>query len=72
MTYAETIKREEKKYYYLTKNIRLGLNKWEKIRIFLGDKKPSKEGLKKYAKELEEKARTFIRKSDYFWLSCLF
>lgn len=69
MGYVETIKQGNKNYYYLTKNIRISLNKWKKIRIFIGDKKPSKEGLSKYAKDLEEKAKPFINQSDYFYLS---
>lgn len=69
MTYLETIKRGKKEYYYLTKNIRLSLNKWKKIRIFLGDKKPSKEELKKHARGIEKKAEPFIKKSNYTFLS---
>ncbi|TKJ17607.1 hypothetical protein CEE44_03675 [Candidatus Woesearchaeota archaeon B3_Woes] len=65
MTYIETIKRNKKEYYYLTKNIRLSLTKWKKIRIFLGDKKPSKEKLKKYAQEIEKKAKPFIKNYTY-------
>ena len=40
MTYIETIKRGSKTYYYLTKNLRININKWKKIRIYLGNKKP--------------------------------
>ncbi len=69
MAYIETNKRNNKEYYYLTKNVRLSLNKWKKIRIFLGDKKPSKEELKKHAKEIEEKAKPFLKLSNYAYLS---
>ena len=69
MTYIETIKRNKKEYYYFTKNIRLSLKKWKKIRIFLGDKKPSREELKKYAQEIESKARPFSKLSNYSYLS---
>ncbi len=69
MTYIETIKRNKKEYYYLTKNVRLSLNKWKKIRIFLGDKKPSPEKLKKYAKEIEDKSKPFLKLSNYAYLS---
>ena len=69
MAYIETIKRNKKEYYYLTKNVRLSLNKWKKIRIFLGDKKPSKEELKKRTKEIEEKAKPFLKISNYTHLS---
>src|SRR3989344_3978533 len=69
MAYIETIKRNNKEYYYLTKNLRLSLNKWKKIRIFLGDKKPSKDKLKKHAKEIEDKARPFSRLASHAYLS---
>ena len=69
MTYIETIKRSNKKYYYLTKNVRLSLHKWKKIRIFLGDKKPSKEELKKHAQEIEDKSKPFSKLSNYTYLS---
>ena len=67
MTYIEIYKRGEKRYYYLTKNIRISFNKWKKIRIFLGDKKPSEQQLTKYAKEIEKKAKSL--KSKYAYLS---
>jgi len=69
MTYIETIKRNNRKYYYLTKNVRLNLNKWKKIRIFLGDKKPSQEKLKKSAQEIENKSKPFSKLSNYTYLS---
>ena len=67
MTYIEIYKRGKKRYYYLTKNIRISFNKWKKIRIFLGDKKPSEQQLTKYAKEIEKKAKSL--KSKYAYLS---
>jgi len=69
MTYIETIKRNSKEYYYLTKNVRLRLNKWKKIRIFLGDKKPSQGELKKHAQEVEDKSKPFSKLSNYTYLS---
>ena len=69
MSYIETIKRNKKEYHYLTKNVRLSLNKWKKIRIFLGDKKPSQEDLKKYAQEIEDKSKPFLKLSNYAYLS---
>ncbi len=71
MTYIEIIKRENKEYYYLTKNIRISLNKWKKIRIYLGDKKPKKEEIKKYTEEIEEKTKKLgIKKEqEYLYLS---
>ena len=69
MAYLETIKRNKKEYYYLTKNVRLGLDKWKKIRIFLGDKKPSQQELKKHAQEIEDKSKPFLNLSDHAYLS---
>ena len=69
MAYIETIKRNKKEYYYFTKNVRLRLNKWKKIRIFLGDKKPSREELKKYTQEIEDKSKPFSKSSNYTYLS---
>src|SRR3989339_348550 len=68
MTYIETIKRNSKEYHYLTKNVRLSLNKWKKIRIFLGDKKPSRKELKKHAQEIEDKSKPFSKLSNYTYL----
>ncbi len=69
MAYIETIKRNNKEYYYLTKNVRLGINKWKKIRIFLGNKKPSPEELKKYTQKIEDKSKPFSKISNYTYLS---
>lgn len=69
MSYLETIKQGNKEYYYLTKNIRISFNKWKKVRIFIGDKKPSKEELNKYIKEIEDKSKPFLRESNYTYLS---
>ncbi len=69
MAYIETINRNKKEYYYLTKNVRLNLRKWKKIRMFLGDKKPSQEELKRYTQEIEEKSKPFLKASKYAYLS---
>ena len=58
MAYLEIIKCGKKQYFYLTKNIRLSLNKWKKIRIYIGDKKPTKIEISKYAKKIEEKIKS--------------
>lgn len=68
MTYIETIKRNNKKYYYLTKNIRIGINKWKKIRVFLGDKNPSKEQIKKAAEKIEKNLKK-LKITSYLYLS---
>src|SRR3989339_1630519 len=65
MTYMEKIKRNNKEYYYLTKNVRISINKWKKIRIYMGDIKPSKEEIEKYAKEIENKIKELKIKKEY-------
>ena len=69
MAYVEIIKRNKKEYFYLTKNIRLGLNKWKKVRIYLGDKQPTKEELAQSTKKIELDSQQFIKKSEYAYLS---
>ncbi|MFT7615247.1 MAG: Fic family protein [Candidatus Woesearchaeota archaeon] len=70
MTYVETIKRGDKEYYYLTKNIRVDTNKWKKVRVYVGDKKPSKLDVKKYVCEIEKRVeKEGLTKSEYSLLS---
>ena len=69
MTYIETIKQGKKDYYYLTKNLRISITKWKKIRVFIGDKKPSKEEINRYTKEIEDKSKPFSKQSNYAYLS---
>ena len=69
MTYIETIKQGTREYYYLTKNIRISSNKWKKIRIFIGDKKPSKEEITKLATEIKKKVKSLTNQSLYSYLS---
>tara|TARA_Y100000310_G_scaffold338995_1_gene430260 strand:+ start:1040 stop:1984 length:945 start_codon:yes stop_codon:yes gene_type:complete len=70
MTYVETIKQGNKEYYYLTKNIRIDINKWKKVRIYIGDKKPTKKQISKYSKEIEEKSKEYVKnKSKYPYLT---
>lgn len=57
MAYIETIKRGDKDYYYLTKSIRLGLNKWKKIRVYLGDKIPTNAEVRMQAKQIEARLK---------------
>ena len=53
MSYIDRVKSGKKTFYYLGKTIRIGLDKWKKIRIKLGTKKPSKELVAKKLKELK-------------------
>ncbi|MCX6802006.1 MAG: Fic family protein [Candidatus Diapherotrites archaeon] len=46
-----------KTYFYLEKNIRLGQNRWKRVSVYLGRKKPPGKELGKKKKELEKKAR---------------
>lgn len=70
MAYLEIIKQNKKEYYYLTKNIRTAPNKWKKIRIYIGDERPSKKDIKKYASKIEEKIKEAgMIKSKYSYLS---
>lgn len=71
MAYLETIKRNSKEYYYLTKNIRVSLNKWKKMRIYLGNKKPSKEELARRTGQIEEKVKkeSVLKTSGLTYLS---
>lgn len=69
MAYIEKIKQAKKEYYYLTKNLRLAANKWKKVRIYLGDKKPSNEELAKYAKKIEQEAKKLKKSSNFAYLS---
>lgn len=53
MAYIDKIKSGNKNFYYLGKTIRLDKNKWKKIRINLGEKKPTRQEIKKRLKELK-------------------
>ncbi len=46
-----------KTYFYLEKNIKIGKDKWKRVSIYLGKKKPLVKELGKKKRELEEKAR---------------
>lgn len=70
MTYVETIKRGNKEYYYLTKNRRVSLNHWKKIRIYIGDKKPTKSEIRKYAEQIEKRVKLErLTKPEYSYLT---
>jgi Fic family protein len=69
MAYVEVQKQGGKEYFYLTKNVRLSLHRWKKVRVFLGDKKPSKEELINRLKAIEEKSAGIVTASSYSFLS---
>ena len=52
MAYIDKIKSGKKTFYYLGKTIRVGENKWKKIRMKLGEKEPTKKEVAKKLKEL--------------------
>lgn len=64
MAYVDKIKSGKKIFYYLGKTIRIGENEWKKIRIKLGEKKPTKEEIRKKLKELKLKEYDVYNK-DY-------
>ena len=53
MVYVDKLKSGKKHFYYLGKTVRLGPNKWKKIRIKLGTEKPSQEIIAQKLKELK-------------------
>lgn len=53
MAYIDKIESGNKKFFYLGKTVRIGPDKWKKIRIKLGTEKPSKEIIAKKLKELK-------------------
>jgi len=57
MAYIERQERKGRKYYYVTKNFRIGLHKWKKIRRYCGDKKPSQADFNKILREIDSEAR---------------
>lgn len=70
MTYVETIKRGNKEYYYLTKNLRVSPTQWKKIRIYIGDKKPTKSEIQNYAGQIEKRVKLErLTKSAYSYLT---
>ena len=70
MTYIETVKRGNKNYFYSTKNIRIGHNKWKKIRKYLGDKKPTDKDIEKAIREIEGRLKKEgLNKSRYTYLT---
>ena len=59
MAFIEVQKRNGKEYYYLAKSIRVSKDKWEKKRVYLGNKKPSKEQIQKKLLALENQIKNF-------------
>ena len=64
MAYIDKIKSGNKTFYYLGKTIRINSNKWKKIRIKLGTKKPTNELISGKLKELKLEELD-IYNSDY-------
>ena len=62
MVYIEKQERDGKKYYYVVKNIRLKNNKWKKVRIYMGTRKPLEEDIEKSIEMIEN---TNIKKTEY-------
>jgi Fic family protein len=57
MVVVEKIRKNKNEYYYISKNFRIGRNKWKKIRKYVGKKKPTKKETKKIVEQIELEAR---------------
>jgi len=69
MAYIDKVKSGNKTFYYLGKTLRLGANKWKKIRVYVGDKKPTKSEIQKYAEQIEKQIKQEgLKKSEYSFL----
>lgn len=58
MVTVEKIRRDNKAYFYISKNFRTDKNRWKKIRKYFGNKEPTKEQIKKIAKQIESEAKS--------------
>jgi len=56
MAYVETIRRKGQEYFYVTKNVRTGPNRWKKVRKYLGKKKPGKKAVREAIELIEAEA----------------
>ena len=56
MVYVERLERKGRTYYYLSKNFRVGKNKWKKIRRYIGETPPTKAVTEKVARDIEHEA----------------
>ena len=65
MVFIEKIVHDKRTYYYISKNFRVGMHRWKKIRKYFGVKKPSGEDVKKTAQLIEKEAaeKKLFRKS---------
>jgi Fic family protein len=68
VAYVETQKRGDKTYYYITKNVRIGISKWKKVRKYIGTEKPTDKKIKSTILEIEKEIKllNFDTKSDSF------
>jgi len=57
MVSIEKIKRSDNTYFYISKNFRIGKNKWKKIRKYVGNEEPTKELVAEIAKDIEAEAK---------------
>ena len=56
VTYVEIIVRGKKEYFYLTKNVRTGTTTWKKIRVYLGNKRPTQQQIRDATTAIEERS----------------
>jgi Fic family protein len=56
MVFIERLERKGKEYYYVSKNFRVGVDKWKRIKKYAGTSRPSKDKIKEIAEEIEKEA----------------
>jgi len=68
MAYVEQQERNSRRYYYITKNFRIGVHTWKKIRRYCGDEKPSQAKFKKILGEIDSEAwkKGWLKKKPAF------
>lgn len=57
MAYVEQQERNGRKYYYVTKNFRIGIDRWKKIRGYCRDRKPSQAEFSKILADIDSEAK---------------
>ena len=58
MAYVERREQNGRRYFYVTKNFRVGVNKWKKIRMYYCGQKPDKDKFKQILDEIDAEAKT--------------
>lgn len=72
MVSIEKLKKGKNIYYYISKNFRIGDNKWKKIRVYIGNEEPTEKQIKEAAEKIEAQAKESClikEKTQYKYLS---